>query len=180
VKHRANDAEFISLYAKCQSDLFRYVATLVPHLQDAEDVLSEVTVALWEKFGDFERGASFLAWARRFAYLRVLKYYRARDRRFVLPQRLLQKLAAEIRLREEPTDPRLIYLAECKNELSIQDRQLLDERYVDRQRVQDLAMRLSQSANSVSKSLARIRRMLLECIERRIADHEYHVGEGHG
>jgi RNA polymerase sigma-70 factor (ECF subfamily) len=183
-----NEADFVGLYAQHQSDLFRYVAALVPHLQDAEDVLSEVTVMLWKNFGDFEQGTNFLAWARQIAYLRVLKYYRARNRRLVLPQRLLEKLASDLTFRDEVTDQRLTYLAECKKELSVPDVQLVEERYVQRRKVQDLARWLAQSENSVSKSLGRIRRMLLACIERKMAsenragrfDDRKNVGDRHG
>lgn len=187
VSERANEAEFVNLYARYQNDLFRYVATLVPHLQDAEDVLAEVALALWGSFGEFDRSAEFLPWARQFAYLRVLKYYRARNRRFMLPQRLLEKLASDVRFREKPVDQRLVYLDECRKKLASPDRELLDQRYVKRQRVQDIAKRSSQSANAISKSLGRIRRLLLSCIEQRIAScevadrlPEHGVGEGHG
>ena len=64
-----NEGAFVGLYAQHQGQLFRYVAAIVPHLQDAEDVLGEVTVALWQNFPSFEPGTSFLAWARRIAYL---------------------------------------------------------------------------------------------------------------
>jgi RNA polymerase sigma-70 factor, ECF subfamily len=168
VNRPPNEADFVGCYAKYQSDLFRYVAALIPHLQDAEDVLGEVTVTLWKNFSDFEQGTDFWAWARQIAYLRVLKYYAARDRRLALPQRLLEKLASDLTLRRESADQRLAYLAECEKELSIQDLQLLEERYVERRTVQDLARRLGQSENSVSKSLGRIRRLLLACIERRM------------
>ena len=106
------------------------MAALVPHLQDAEDVLGEVTVTLWKHFGDFKQGTNFLAWARQIAYLRVLKYYRARNRRIALPQQLLEKLASDLTFREEAIDQRLTYLTECEKELSVQDLQLLEERYV--------------------------------------------------
>lgn len=172
----AKEGVFVGLYAQCQNDLFRYVAALIPHLQDAEDVLGEIAVALWEKFDDYEPGTNFLAWARQIAYLRALKYYRARDRRLVLPQRLLEKLAADLTCRQKAADQRLAYLDECKEELCSQDIQLLEERYVKRCRVQELARRLALTENSVSKSLGRIRRILLECIERKMA-REKHGGQ---
>jgi RNA polymerase sigma-70 factor (ECF subfamily) len=165
----ANEGKFVSLYAQYQNDLFRYVAALIPNLHDAEDVVGEITVALWERFSEFEHGTAFLAWARQIAYFRVLKYYRARDRRLTLPQQLLEKLTSDIASRQETVDQRLSYLTECKEQLSAQDSQLLDERYVKRQKVQDLARRLTQSENSVSKSLGRIRRTLLSCIEQKMA-----------
>lgn len=56
------DSRFIQLYAQHQTQLFRYVASLVPQLQDAEDVLGRVTVVLWENFDAYQPGTNFLAW----------------------------------------------------------------------------------------------------------------------
>ena len=141
------------------------MVAILPHLQDAEDVLSETTVVLWENFGDFEKGTSFLAWARRIAHLRVLEYYRARNRRLVLPKRLLEKLASEVESRDAIVADRLAYLAECQEALPPQDRRLLEERYVNNLKVRDLALLWERPENSISQSLGRIRRKLLACIE---------------
>ena len=143
--HPPNEGDFVRLYAQHQGHLFRYVTALVPHLQDAEDVFGEVTVTLWDNFSRFQKGTSFPAWARRIAHLRVLEYYRARDRRLVFPQPLLEQLAADFESSDEAADQRLLYLAECKEELAPEDRQLLEQRYVDNLRVQDLASRLARS-----------------------------------
>ena len=137
--NRPGEGDFVALYAQYQGHLFRYVAALVPHLQDAEDVLSETTVALWGNFDRFEKGSNFLAWARRIAHLRVLEYYRARNRRLTLPERLLEKLAEEAETREAGVAHRLAYLNECKDGLPPQDRRLLEERYENDRKVRDLA-----------------------------------------
>ena len=86
----------------------------------------------------------------------------------MFPQPLLEQLAVEFESHDRAVDQRLLYLEECKEELSLKDRQLIEQRYVDNLKVQDLAKRLAQSENSVSKSLGRIRRMLLACIDRRM------------
>jgi RNA polymerase sigma-70 factor, ECF subfamily len=172
MSHPPNEGDFVGLYAQHQGQLFRYVASIVPHLQDAEDVLGEVAVALWREFGTFRPGTSFLAWARRIAYLRVLEYYRARNRRLVLPQRLLERLSAEAESREPTADRRLTYLDQCKEELAMADRELLDQRYAESVKVQELAVRWGRTENAISKSLGRIRRGLLDCIERKMAHDE--------
>ena len=116
-------AEFLRLFSRDQGRLFRYVAALVPRLQDAEDVLSETTVTLWSEFGNFEPGTNFLAWARRIAHLRVLEHYRARSRR--LPDDVLAALVVEMDHREPEADPRLLFLAECREKLTPADQNIL-------------------------------------------------------
>ena len=51
-----NEGDFVRLYAQYQGHLLRYVTALVPHLQDAEDVFGEATVALWDNFRSFREG----------------------------------------------------------------------------------------------------------------------------
>jgi RNA polymerase sigma-70 factor, ECF subfamily len=163
----SSPAEFVRLFSRDQGRLFRYVVALVPNLQDAEDVLSETTVTLWREFGHFEQGTNFFAWARRIAHFRAQEFYRARSRR--LPDEVLEALAAETEKREMEVDPRLLYLAECRERLPASDHDLLQRRYVENVPVQDMARQLGRPVNSVSKSLGRIRRMLLECVSRKIA-----------
>jgi RNA polymerase sigma-70 factor, ECF subfamily len=160
-------AEFMQLFSRDQGRLFRYVAAMVPVLQDAEDVLSETTLTLWREFANFEPGTNFLAWARRIAHLRVLEYYRVRGRR--LSDQVLTALAVDIERRDAQVDLRLTYLAECRQQLPSDDQTLLTRRYVDSLRVDELGAQLGRPVNSISKSLGRIRRALLQCIERKMA-----------
>ena len=163
----SSPAEFVQLFSRDQGRLFRYVAALVPNLQDAEDVLSETTVTLWREFGNFEPGTNFLAWARRIAHFRVLEHYRGRSRR--LPDELLKTLIVELERREPEANRRLTFLGECRQKLTPADQLLLERRYVDNVQVQELASQLGRPVNSISKSLGRIRRALLECIQRKMS-----------
>ena len=63
----------VRLLSLHQGDLFRYVFALLPHEEDARDVLQETSVALCRKFADYDPDRPFLAWAFRFAHLEVLK-----------------------------------------------------------------------------------------------------------
>src|SRR5207244_5989360 len=63
----------VRLLSKHQEELFRYIFALLPHEEDAKDVLQETSVALCRKFADYDPAKPFLAWAYRFAYLEILK-----------------------------------------------------------------------------------------------------------
>jgi RNA polymerase sigma-70 factor (ECF subfamily) len=82
---------------------------------------------------------------------------------------LLEKLA------DEAGDERLVRsvplqaLESCLGKLSELDRSLIRRRYQPGVTVQQLASDLGRTANSLSKSLGRIRRALLECVDRTMA-----------
>ena len=53
----------VGLLARHQRQLARYIHTLVPHVQDAEDIFQETCEVICEKFDQFSPGTDFLAWA---------------------------------------------------------------------------------------------------------------------
>ena len=57
----------------------------------------------------------------------------------------------------------------CAERLSATDRELLNLRYVPGAMVKDIARRLGRPANSVCKSLGRIRQALWDCINDEMA-----------
>jgi len=169
VSDEKKDGQFVQIFARYQTQLFRYVASLVPHLQDAEDVLGQVTIVLWENFDAFSPGTSFLAWARRIAYLRALEFYRQSAKRPLLSEGLIEQLAREIEDRDEVSIRRLAALPICLEKLPAADRDLIQRRYRENVKGIELARQLGRPVNSVYKSLGRIRRALLTCIERQLA-----------
>ena len=58
---------------------------------------------------------------------------------------------------------------ECIEHLRARDRELIRQRYAAGESGKDLAENIGRPANSVYQSLGRIRRTLLECIQRRMA-----------
>ena len=62
----------VGLLTAHQQELFRYIFALLPHEEDARDVLQETSVALCRKFDEYDPSQPFLPWAYRFAFLEVL------------------------------------------------------------------------------------------------------------
>src|SRR5215471_11470132 len=86
----------VRLLSRHQDALFRYIFALLPHEEDARDVLQETSVALYRKFPEYDPDKPFLAWAYRFAYLEVLKQRERNQRRTRhLSRELLERLARE-------------------------------------------------------------------------------------
>ena len=82
---------------------------------------------------------------------------------------LLETLAEEAAEERFAPGNLLRYLRQCLERLSNRDQQLIQKRYEPGMTVARLAEEIGRTANSLSKSLGRIRRTLLECIERKQA-----------
>jgi RNA polymerase sigma-70 factor, ECF subfamily len=159
----------VRLLMKHQEDLFRYIFALHPHEEDARDVLQETSVALYRKFADYDPAKPFLAWAYGFAYLEVLKQ-RERNQRGTrhLRSDLVELLARERQGQEGLLQARLQALELCLADLPPLDRELIRQRYDARRPIEELVEQLGTSRRTLFRNLDRIRRTLLECINRRM------------
>src|SRR5678816_4304895 len=63
----AAQQRFLSLFLRSEREIFRYVAALVPNMADAEDIVQQTALALWEKFDSYDPSQPFTPWACRFA-----------------------------------------------------------------------------------------------------------------
>jgi RNA polymerase sigma-70 factor (ECF subfamily) len=160
----------VRLISRHQEELFRYIFTLLPHEEDARDVLQETWVALYRKFDDYDAAKPFLAWAYRFAYLEVLKQ-RERNQRGsrIFNCELLEHLARQREEHEPVLQARLKALDECLQQLPPRDRELIRRRYQDKLRADELVLWGGTSRRTLFRKLNRIRRTLHECISRRVA-----------
>lgn len=160
----------VRLLSRHQEELFRYIFTLLPHEEDARDVLQETCVALYRKFAEYDAAKPFLAWGYRFAYLEVLKQ-RERNQRGsrVFSCDLIEHLARQREEHEPVLQARLKALDDCLQQLVPRDRELIRQRYQDKLRADDLVLRAGTSRRTLFRRLDRIRRTLHECISRRLA-----------
>ena len=46
-----------------QARLYGYIHSLIPDINDADDLYQQTALVLWNKFGEFDRARDFFAWA---------------------------------------------------------------------------------------------------------------------
>ncbi len=93
---------FLRLFTAHEEAVRAFVRRLVPLRADADDVMQDVCVVLWEKFDSFREGADFRAWAFGVARFEVLGWLRDKGRdRLVLNEEVVLKIAEES-ARDEP------------------------------------------------------------------------------
>jgi RNA polymerase sigma-70 factor (ECF subfamily) len=173
---RGPEGDFVSLFLADQRRIHRYIVTLLGRQQDAEDLLQETAAILWRKFGEFQPGTSFYAWSCRAAYLNVQEYRRKRSRDVVLLDAdVLEQLATFYATEEATFDEiQIEALESCLEKLVAKDRQLIERCYASTGiRAKQVAEELGRPADSVYRSLGRIRNTLLICIRRAAAAQEH-------
>lgn len=157
-------------FARHENDLFRYVLTLLPSWNDAQDVMQETAAALWQKFNDYDPDRPFLPWACQFAYHQVLNFRsRQKTRRRMFSNVVVESLAIEWPEHSKAISTQREALDACLGKLREADRVLIQQRYSAQADIADLATQTGQTPNALYKSLQRIRRMLLECVTRTLS-----------
>jgi RNA polymerase sigma-70 factor, ECF subfamily len=155
----------------CHRQLFAYIFALLRNMDEAQDVFQETAMLLWEKFDEFTPGTNFCAWACTIAQYKVRNFVKARRRNVTFLSGLFaEKLAAiQASVSPEQIDARRAALGLCVEKLTSQQRELLGRRYGANVRVSELADELGRPPRSVHNSLRRIREVLLDCIDRTMA-----------
>lgn len=161
---------FSELIARHQSEIYGYIFAIVRNWEDADDLFQAVCLVLWSKFDTFRQGSSFFAWARQTAKFKVRKFLSQKRPSGHIDERLLDTLAdASVVTQTSGVEVGLAVLASCRKGLDAADEELLQLRYAEGLSTVEIADRLQRLRPSISRSLNRIRRWLLRCVETKLA-----------
>lgn len=164
--------QFLRQFLQNERRLRAYILTLLPNRADADDVLQETSLTMWDKFDAATPPTEFLAWARRVAYHKVLDFYKKSQRTQVRLSTIFLTRLAETAAGQADTlrlDDRRDALAGCVEKLPPQDRELLTHRFADGATTQSTSEQLGRSVDAVYKALAKLRESLLKCVETTLA-----------
>jgi RNA polymerase sigma-70 factor (ECF subfamily) len=162
---------FLPLFIRFERRIYAYIFTLVPQRADADDLLQETSLVMWDKFDVASPPNDFLAWARRIAYHKVLDFYKkSRRSQARLSQIFLERISeSAIEANSAtPLEDRREALAACVEKLSPRGRELLTHRFTEGATTQSTAERIGLSVEAAYKALAKVRQLLFDCVQKRI------------
>lgn len=166
----APSPEFLLLLTGSQSALYASITATLGGTESAQDILQETNVVLLEKWHEFDVARPFLPWAMTFARFQVLAWRKKQSRdRLVLSDAIFDQVADALASAPPPPSRQLDALEACYQKLSTEWRRLMDARYQKGEAVRDIAQALGQTENVVSVTLFRIRKTLLECMQKNLA-----------
>lgn len=160
------NSEFLALLGKHELDVAKCVHALVPSWHDAEDIIQEVRLQLWQEFENFQPGSDFPAWARTIARYSVRRHVTmSRRKPLLFSADVEDALMVNIAKTSKPqADRRLEILAKCVTRLSSEALGLLRRCYIEKKKIKDIAAELGRSLAGTYQSLFRVRRELLGCM----------------
>jgi len=168
-KAAASDERFAQLIVRHDRALLRYIMTLIPRRDDAEEVLQRAATVLWQKFGEYDATRDFLPWALRVTYFEILNFRKEAARsRLVFREDVLELVAATQESQSQFLEAQREALRECLALLNAESRILLRRRYGDSHPISGMAEEIGATAKSLYRRLDRLRERLAECVQRRL------------
>jgi RNA polymerase sigma-70 factor, ECF subfamily len=171
VQQQTGRLELSQLLSRSQRPLYAYIRGQVRSSADADDVYQETVAALWEHFDAFDPERPFINWACGVAWRKVITHHRnLRRLKFVASAETGSLLADKLAAAVARIDPRLDQLQDCLALLKPESRTMIRQHYYKGEEVDQIATRYGVSESTIYKTLARIRRALLDCIERKLKE----------
>lgn len=155
-------------------ELLRFALKLVPNRSDAEEVLQESSLILWQKYDEFQSGSSFLHWGKKVVYFEVLTFRKKKRKWLHFSSELVEELAAEEQ--DQKHHVLLVHeaLEQCTLKLSEKDQNLVRLRYKENQSAKEISQVVKRSVEAIYKAFGRIRFALRDCIQRELARDSRH------
>ena len=169
---KEKEADFAGLLRAHQVQVFSFIYSLVRNFDDADDLFQQTSLAMWNKYDQYDPSRSFAAWACGVARFEVANHVRARSRRrlYFSDDLSLLLIEAHESLERDRADDRREVLADCLKRLRGRDQQLVEACYGEEEsKVTEVAREWGRSSQSIHNSLRRIRRSLFECVRRSLA-----------
>ncbi|HUR45923.1 MAG TPA: sigma-70 family RNA polymerase sigma factor [Candidatus Saccharimonadales bacterium] len=161
----AAQQRFLSLFLRSEREVFRYVAALVPNVADAEDIVQQTALSLWEKFEAYDPAQPFTPWACRFALNKTRQWLERRQRwQALLAGGLVEELAQRREELRPEIDLQLNHLEDCLEKLPEAQRSIVEGYYYRREDIEKVAEHSGRTVSATYKMLQRIREALQACI----------------
>lgn len=166
-------SRFVRLLAACERQLASYVLVLVPNFADADEILQETKLRLWDQFNEYDPEKDFGAWAKTVAYYQILTYRKQKGRnKVVFSTDMVSLLADELAHRDDALSDRSSAMLLCMKRLNTKYQTLLREFYGRPSTIESVAGTVGMTVAAARKALSRSRQALYECIERRLCQEE--------
>lgn len=159
--------ELLQLLGAHERSLFAYVYALTPTWQDAEEVMQQVRIRVWQEFDNYDPARSFGSWARAIAYYLTLAHRKEKSRqREFFSEHILEEVSRTYESLADGATERQAALFRCLDRLEGNKRRIVEAYYLSSEPAKQIAERLAMTPNALRQLLFRIRKMLFECVER--------------
>ena len=170
---RPHSEEWTQLWVQAQPVVSAFIASVVPEVNDADDILQSVALTAIRQFEVFDKNRSFVAWVIGIAKNEIHTHHRKKGKQAIsmdiqtmepLAKACTSDTAAIHDLRSDLNRA----LAQCIGKLKGTWRTILKLHYLRELTAARIAQQLGISKNNVLVTLSRIRSALRDCVNRQL------------
>ena len=163
--------QYLQLVTNHQALLQGYIHSIAPGVQ-ADDVLQETNIILWNKMETFEMGTNFKAFAFKIAYLKTMECLRtqARNQWLVFDSDILEKIDLHYTSLPDTMGDVQFALRLCMKKLKENERELIHQRYSQGNTVRSIAKQVEKKEGALQQAFFRIHNALRSCISRQLEE----------
>lgn len=160
-------ARTVQLLTSYQRDIYLFVRSLVIDPDEAQEIVQDTNLVLWEKRTEFEEVKDLRAWIFQIARYKVLEHQAKRKRKCLnFSDALIDQLALRAPQSAVVDNEMVHELRRCIAQLPANDRKILIQRYSTLISCENIAKVTGRPIRWVYNSLNRIRQNLQDCVIR--------------
>ena len=170
-----NEKPMIQQYLQLRSEFIGYLYAITRDSDLAEEVYQNAAVVVMKKDGDSETIQNFRAWSKEVIRRQALYAIRQREKSSKLTRALPPELLDAVSnvFMEDPIKSDVVLsesaaLKECLAGLPVNKRKLIALRYESDASFEEISASVDASASAVQRSLSRIRKLLHDCVRRKM------------
>jgi RNA polymerase sigma-70 factor, ECF subfamily len=145
-----------------------FVLAICPSPSLVDDIVQEVFLTVSAKAEQFLPGTNFNAWANAIARNKVLSLCRQQTQHALLSEEVIESVCACMP-EEDRLAPARPHLEACLQRLSPGARRVIELRYLQAHKPQEIARHIGWTPEAVRVALSRARALLRHCVQKRMA-----------
>lgn len=158
---------FADLVREHQEAVWKVVSAMAGDFKSAEEIVHQAFVNAYLHLDQFDRAADFGAWIKGIARNLVRHELRSRLREGRLLELYRDRLSEEPERRD---DRAAEALRDCRQKLPDRGAEAIDLRYAQALGFEEIAARLGKTVDAARQHLLRLRLLLRDCIQKRLAE----------
>ena len=166
-KDQVKSEEFLNLLMQKQMRIYAFILSIVRNFEDADDIFQDTVNTMWQKFSESQPIQDFVAWGIQMAYYKILDY-RKKQKSSVhihFDSQLFDKVLAAAKNINMECDERIEKLKKCLKRLGPRGKKIIELRYYQDLKPQQISELLGLSILNVYKIMSRIHSQLVHCVK---------------
>ncbi|MCS7467717.1 sigma-70 family RNA polymerase sigma factor [Stieleria sp. ICT_E10.1] len=173
----ARYGEFVSLLARHDQSIRRFVRSLLPSNQGVDDVMQETALECWKKYESFtpenaeDAVDEFIRWACVIARYKVLSWQRDNSRdRLMFRESVIERLAQDAMQDLEQRDRERKAIETCLGQLDADQRRLVLSVHSPGESITKIAQETGVKTRRLYSKVNALRKRLLDCVQGRLVE----------